>query len=232
MFRPILFSAGYGNPAYTHVHMHRNVGRVSYATQSMAETMINAIFQLISDMIFKELPLKDAFIVESESHSDSRGVFSRIFCQEEFKKIGIVKQILQINHSMTVNKGAIRGMHFQYPPKAEIKMVKCIHGAVFDVIVDLRKGSETLLKWHGETLNPENMKMIYIPEGFAHGFQVLEDNSELIYFHTELYSLEHEGAIRYDDPNIGIDWPIEITDVSARDKNHALLGDNFTGLEI
>ena len=183
-------------------------------------------------MIFKELPLKDAFIVEPEPHSDSRGMFSRIFCQEEFKKVGLNTQVVQMNHSMTVNKGALRGMHFQYPPKAEIKMVKCIRGAVFDVIVDLRKGSETFLKWHGETLNPENMKMIFIPEGFAHGFQVLEKNSELIYFHTEFYSPDAEGGIRFDDPMVGIKWPGEITEISERDKNHALLGNNFTGIEI
>jgi len=183
-------------------------------------------------MIFKELPLKDAYIVEPEPHSDSRGLFSRVFCQEEFKKIGIDKQILQVNHSATVQKGALRGMHFQHPPKAEIKMVKCIRGAVYDVMVDLRKYSPTFLHWHGETLSAENMKMMYIPEGFAHGFQVLEEKSELIYFHTQFYSPEHEGGVRFNDPKIGINWPIEVTDISERDQNHAVLGNDFKGIEI
>ena len=183
-------------------------------------------------MIFKKLSLKDAFVALPEPSLDDRGMFARSFCQNEFKKIGLDKNILQINSSMNVKRGALRGMHFQHPPKAEIKMVKCIRGAVWDVIVDLRKKSETFLKWHGERLSFENLKMLYIPEGFAHGFQVLEPNSELIYFHTEFYSPDAEGGLRYDDPMIDISWPLEITDVSDRDKSHAFLKSDFRGIEI
>ena len=183
-------------------------------------------------MIFKELPLKDAFIAFPEPHLDDRGMFVRSFCQNEFKKIGLNKNILQINNSITARRGALRGMHFQLPPKAEVKMVKCIQGAVLDVIVDLRKGSETFLKWHSERLSSDNLKMIYIPEGFAHGFQVLETNSELLYFHTEFYSPYAEDGFRYNDPMIDIPWPLEITDISDRDKRHAVLKSDFRGIEI
>lgn len=174
-------------------------------------------------MRIDKLPLQDAFIIELEPFKDDRGLFARVFCQNELRNILCDKNIVQINHSLTRQKGAIRGMHFQYSPKSEIKMVKCLRGSVFDVMIDLRQDSSTFLKWHGEMLSAENMKMMYIPEGFAHGFQTLEENCELLYFHTEFYSPEHEGGVRYDDPKIGISWPLEVTDVSERDKNHPLL---------
>jgi len=183
-------------------------------------------------MKFHRTPLKNAYIIEPEPFADHRGKFSRIFCQNELKQIGLEKQIVQVNHSLTVQKGAIRGMHCQRPPKAEIKMVRCISGAVFDVIADLRKGSETFLKWHGEVLSSENMKMMYVPEGFAHGFQTLEENSELLYFHTEFYSPEHEGGIRYNDPAINISWHLEVKDVSERDQNHPLLSQDVKGIVL
>jgi dTDP-4-dehydrorhamnose 3,5-epimerase len=175
-------------------------------------------------------PLQDAFILQTSPFSDHRGKFSRIFCQNELRQTGLQKQIVQVNHSLTVQKGAIRGMHFQRPPKAEIKMVRCIRGAVFDVMIDLRHGSPTFLQWHGEVLSADNMKMMYIPEGFAHGFQTLDPESELIYFHTEFYSQEHEGGIRYSDPRIPISWPKDITDISDKDKKHPLLTDDFQGI--
>jgi len=180
-------------------------------------------------MKFHQTLLKEAYIIEPEPFEDHRGRFSRIFCWNELKQIGFQKQLVQINHSVTRQKGAIRGMHFQRPPKAEIKMVKCVRGSVFDVIVDLRKGSETFLKWHGEVLSSENMKMMFVLEGFAHGFQTLEENSELLYFHTEFYSPEHEGGVRFDDPAFNISWPMEITDVSERDKNHPMLSKDVGG---
>ncbi|MDA3898182.1 MAG: dTDP-4-dehydrorhamnose 3,5-epimerase [Desulfobacteraceae bacterium] len=183
-------------------------------------------------MKFMPLPLSGAHIIIPEPRKDKRGLFARIFCADELKQIGHTKNIVQVNHSGTVKKGAVRGMHFQYSPKAEIKIIKCIRGAVFDVIVDIRLGSSTFLQWHGENLTSENMKMMYVPEGFAHGFQVLEENSELLYFHTEYYSPEHEGAVRHDDPMIGIDWPVGVTEVSERDKTHPLLNDDFAGVEI
>lgn len=181
-------------------------------------------------MRINKLPLEGAFVTEPELVTDNRGIFARVFCQHELQSVLHGKNIVQINHSMTRQKGAIRGMHFQWPPKAEIKMVKCLHGSVFDVMVDLRQGSSTFLKWYGEILSAENMKMMYVPEGFAHGFQTVEENCELLYLHTEFYSPEHEGGVRYDDPKVGIKWPLEITDVSERDQNHQLLSRDFKGI--
>ena len=181
-------------------------------------------------MIITKLPLKDAFVIEPEPATDDRGIFARVFCQHELQNILNGKNIVQINHSLTRQKGAIRGMHFQYPPKAETKMVKCLHGSVFDVMIDLRQGSSTFFKWHGEILSDQNMKTLFVPEGFAHGFQALEENCELLYLHTEFYSPEHEGGVRYDDPRIEIKWPLQITDVSERDKKHSLSAEDFKGI--
>ena len=174
-------------------------------------------------MNIKQTPLKDAFIIEPEPFRDDRGLFARVFCKQELRDILRGKNIVQVNHSMTRQKGAIRGMHFQRPPRAEVKMVKCLSGSVFDVMIDLRSDSSTFLNWHGEKLSAENMKMMYIPEGFAHGFQTLEQNSELLYLHTEFYNPEYEGGVHYNDPKVGISWPLEVTDVSERDRNHPLL---------
>ncbi|MCD4743177.1 MAG: dTDP-4-dehydrorhamnose 3,5-epimerase [Desulfobacteraceae bacterium] len=176
------------------------------------------------------LSLKDSYLIKPDPFEDNRGQFVRIFCTKEMSATGLKKNIVQINHSLTVQKGAVRGMHFQYPPKAEIKMVKCLNGKVFDVIVDLRKNSPTFLKWHGEILSEENMKMIYIPEGFAHGFQTMEKNCKLLYFHTEFYNPEFEGSVRYNDPVINIFWPMEVTDISSKDRKHPLLPDDFSGI--
>ena len=121
-------------------------------------------------------------------------------------------------------------MHFQYPPSAEMKMVRCLRGRVFDVAVDLRQGSATFLQWHAEELSADNNRMFIIPEGFAHGFQVLDESSELLYLHTAAYNPSAEGGLRFDDPAIGIDWPLTITDISLRDQQHPLLSDEFEGL--
>ncbi len=183
-------------------------------------------------MKFIKTTLIDLYVIEFEPIQDNRGIFYRVFCKDELKEIGHQKEIVQINLSSTVKKGAIRGMHFQYPPMVENKMVKCLKGAVYDVAIDLRKNSSTFLQWHGEVLSAENFKMIYIPEGFAHGFQTLKKNSELLYFHTEFYNAEHEGGIRYDDPLIGIKWPLEVSDISKRDREHQFLSIDFKGIEI
>jgi len=181
-------------------------------------------------MKFTKTKLQGLYLIEPEPFEDDRGKFSRIYCQNQLKQIGHTKEIVQINHSLTIPKGAIRGMHFQYPPMTEIKIVKCIKGSIFDVAVDLRKNSKTFLKWHGEILSAENVKMFYIPEGFAHGFQTLELNSELLYFHTNFYSPSYEGGIRYDDPMVGIKWPLDIADISSRDNNFNFINDDFKGL--
>jgi len=177
-----------------------------------------------------ENPFKNAFVLQAEPYVDHRGKFGRIYCQDELKQIGHYKQIVQINHSLTQKKGAIRGMHFQHPPKSEIKMVKCLRGSVFDVIVDLRRDSDTILQWYGDILSDDNLKMMYVPEGFAHGFQTLEEDTELLYLHTEFYSPEHEGGVRYNDPRLNISWPLEVAEVSQKDQEYPLLSNDFQGI--
>ena len=175
---------------------------------------------------------KDALVVEPEPFVDHRGMFARLFCQNEMEQLGVRKPIRQINHSLTKKKGAVRGMHFQHPPKAEIKIVICLRGSVFDVLIDLRKDSDTFLNWHGEILSAQNRKMMVIPEGFAHGFQTLEADTELLYLHTEFFSPEHESGVRYDDPMINISWSLEITEISKKDQNYPLLSADFKGIQL
>jgi dTDP-4-dehydrorhamnose 3,5-epimerase len=180
----------------------------------------------------EETKLPGSYLIKPEPLCDNRGTFARVFCKNLLAEIGLRKEIVQINHSLTVQKGAVRGMHYQCPPMAEIKLVKCIQGAVYDVIIDLRKDSPTFMRWHGEKLSAENMHMIYVPEGFAHGFQVMEQKSELIYLHSEFYRPEYEGAVRHDDPKVDIRWPLEISEISERDRTHPYLTDYFRGLEV
>lgn len=168
-------------------------------------------------MIIENTRINGIKVITPEPFCDERGFFSRIFCQKEMSCIKENLVIEQINNSFTKKKGTIRGLHFQYPPHAEIKIVKCIKGTIFDVGVDLRKNSPTYLQWHGEVLSAENQKMLVIPEGFAHGFQTLEDDSEIIYFNTKFYCKESEGAVRYDDTKINIQWPEKVTVVSEKD---------------
>ena len=181
-------------------------------------------------MIFSETPLAGSYMIELEPFSDNRGWFARFYCKDEFKKIGHTREWVQLNHSVTYKKGTIRGMHFQQQPYREIKMVRCIAGSVYDVIVDLRKDSPTFLKWFGEELSAENKKMLYMPEGFAHGFQCLTDNCELIYHHSELYTPEAEAGIRYDEPGVNIKWPSLPTMISSRDSAHPYLDEKFKGI--
>lgn len=174
-------------------------------------------------MKFTELELKGAFLIELDIKKDERGWFSRIFCKKEFSILGHTKEWVQINHSTSKNCGTIRGLHFQKKPFEEIKLVRCISGKIFDVIVDIRTNSETYLKWLSVELSAENKNMLYIPEGFAHGFQTLSDDVEIIYHHTEFYSPENEGGIRYNDPILKINWPLPISYISDRDLNHILI---------
>jgi dTDP-4-dehydrorhamnose 3,5-epimerase len=181
---------------------------------------------------FHPTPLKGLFIVQRNSVKDSRGFFCRFFCAEEFQEAGMNKSIVQINHTRTVKKGAVRGLHFQHPPYAEIKLVSCLRGEVYDVAVDIRKGSPTFLQWHSEILSADNQKSLLIPEGFAHGFQTLVDDCELIYLHSAPFYKPSEGAINAADPRIGIIWPVAITDRSSRDLQHVLITAGFKGVEI
>lgn len=174
--------------------------------------------------------LQDLKIAVSIPRDDLRGSFSRLFCKDKLVNEFGKREIVQINHSKTTKVGAVRGLHFQYTPHAEMKMVRCLKGKVWDVAVDLRKNSSTFLKWHGEELSPKNARLMIIPEGFAHGFQVLEPNSELLYLHTDFYTPSVEGGVRFDDPAVGISWPLSVSDISDRDAKHPFLGADFGGL--
>ena len=181
-------------------------------------------------MIFSETPLKGCFVVTPELFTDERGWFARTFCKNEFNTIGHKGEWVQLNHSFTSRAGTLRGMHYQLPPFSEIKLVKCIAGAVYDVVIDIRKGSSTFLQWFGVEISAANKKMIYIPEGFAHGFQALEDNCELIYHHTQFYTPGVEGGIRYNEPGLKIKWPMDVVSISERDGLHPFLEENYKGI--
>ena len=181
-------------------------------------------------MIFTSTSLTGSYVIDLEPRSDERGWFARYYCKDEFQKIGHTKEWVQMNHSVTNKKGSIRGMHFQVHPYKEIKMLRCIAGSVYDVIIDLRKDSDTFLKWTGVELSAANKKMLYIPEGFAHGFQCLEDNCELTYHHSEFYQPGAEAGIRYNDPLLNIEWPLPPTIISSRDEGHHFLNENFKGI--
>ena len=183
-------------------------------------------------MHIRSTGIAGAMVVAGQPHSDHRGAFSRLFCERELAEVIGDRHVVQINHSRTTTVGAVRGIHFQHAPHAEMKIVRCIRGRVWDVLVDLRAGSPTFLSWHAEELSPESSRMLVIPEGCAHGFQVLESESELLYLHTAFYTPSSEGALRYDDPRLAIRWPMPVTDLSERDKKHALLSNDFAGLDI
>lgn len=178
------------------------------------------------------LPLQGAYCIEPTPFTDDRGFFARVYCREELAAIGVTRGIAQVNHSRSRTTGTIRGLHYQKPPHAEAKIVKCVRGAVYDVAVDLRRDSPTFLQWHGELLSAENMRMLLVPEGFAHGFQSLEADSEVVYFVTEPYAPGCEGAVRFDDPRVGVRWPAPVTVVSDKDRAVPLLSADFAGLEL
>ncbi len=183
-------------------------------------------------MIFQSTSLQGAYTIDLEPFQDHRGLFARTFCAKEFEKIGHQKAFVQFNHSHTKQKGALRGLHYQNPPFAEIKLIRCIKGGVYDVIVDIRQNSPTFLQHFGVELTEENMKMIYVPEGFAHGFQTLEDGTQLVYHHTAYYIPSAEGGLKYDDPTLKIKWPLPITDLSKKDEKLPYVGSDFSGIQI
>lgn len=176
--------------------------------------------------------IADLFVIDCPKHQDDRGMFARLFCQRELAEAFSGKQIVQVNLSHTVKEGAIRGLHFQLPPKMETKLVRCIDGEVFDVAVDLRANSKTFMHWYGERLSATNNKMVIIPEGFAHGFQALSKDAKMLYLHTEYYAPDHEKGLRFDDPQIAIDWPLTCSEISSRDKAHPLLDNSYKGIII
>lgn len=185
----------------------------------------------MSKLILRETPLKNLKLINHLPVKDDRGFLSRLFCQKTLSQLINKKTIKQINKTSTKNKGTVRGLHFQYPPVAETKIVSCLKGKVWDVAVDLRKGSSTFLQYHAQILSEENNTSFFIPEGFAHGFQSLTSNCEMLYFHTENYNKDFEGAINAIDPIIGIKWPEPINERSKRDTNHPMLTDDFKGIE-
>ena len=177
----------------------------------------------------KNTNFEGLFIIEPNIFEDNRGSFSRIFCENELSSV-LDFNIKQINHSVTSKSGTIRGLHFQYEPNSEIKMIKCVKGSVFDVVVDIRRNSETFLKVFSIELTELNNKIIFIPKGFAHGFQALEDNTELIYLHSSLYKPSNEGALNPVDRILDITWPEDISNISEKDRNHPFITDKFKGI--
>jgi dTDP-4-dehydrorhamnose 3,5-epimerase len=171
-----------------------------------------------------------ALVLDTEPVQDHRGAFARLFCARELAPVLGDRAIVQVNHSLTRAVGAVRGMHFQRAPDAEMKIVRCLRGRVFDVAVDLREGSPTFLRWVSCELSAGNRRALVVPEGCAHGFQVLEPDSELLYLHTAYYARESEGGVRYDDPRLAIHWPLPPTDLSDRDRAHPLISQDFHGI--
>lgn len=179
-----------------------------------------------------DTPLAGLQLLQRKPIGDSRGYLERMFCTEELQSLLSGKQIVQINHTLTANRGTVRGMHFQHPPRAETKFVSCLRGEVFDVAVDLRQNSPTFLRWHAEVLSADNHKTLVIPEGCAHGFQTLTDDCEMLYFHTASYHAEAEGGLSPTDPRLDIRWPLPVNALSPRDAGHPLLNDDFAGIAI
>lgn len=169
-------------------------------------------------------------VIETIPVDDVRGRFVRVFCEDELAVLRPGLHFPQINLSTSFARGTVRGMHFQRPPAAEAKLIRCLRGRVFDVAVDVRAGSPTFMQWQGIELDADSHRQIFIPEGFAHGFQALTDDVQLLYLHTSRWSSEHETTLRHDDPALAITWPLRVTQVSAKDRRAPLLDGAFTGV--
>jgi dTDP-4-dehydrorhamnose 3,5-epimerase len=180
----------------------------------------------------RETPLQGLKVIQRHPRIDSRGQFARAFCSEELSAAGWTTPVMQINHSITNSVGSVRGLHYQNPPKAERKMVLCLRGRVWDVAVDLRASSATFLAWHAEELSAKNNKALLIPEGFAHGFQVLEKESELLYLHSEQYAPQLENGISPLDPRLSILWPLAIAEMSDRDRGLPVWTNKYKGISL
>jgi dTDP-4-dehydrorhamnose 3,5-epimerase len=183
-------------------------------------------------MKFHKTLLEGAYLIELEKRGDDRGFFARFFCENEFGAVGLETRFVQINNSLTGAKGTLRGLHYQLPPAAEVKVVRAIHGALWDVIVDMRAGSPTYRKWFGVELSDSNRMMMYVPRGFAHGFVTLADNVEALYLDSAFYSPEAERGLRWNDPAIGISWPAEPREMSDKDRKWPDLDPEFHGVEV
>lgn len=186
----------------------------------------------MSRFAIAELPLTGLKCITRQCIGDSRGFLSRVFCREELAAAGWQKPVAQINHTVTGRQGTVRGLHFQRPPDAEMKLVSCIRGEIWDVVVDLRVGSPTFLQWHTERLSAENGCSLLIPEGFAHGFQALSNDVELLYCHSQAYVAGAEDGLNPRDVRLGITWPLAITEISVRDNGHPLIESGFEGVRV
>jgi dTDP-4-dehydrorhamnose 3,5-epimerase len=182
-------------------------------------------------MKFKATPLKDAYLVELERRGDDRGFFARFFCQNEFEQAGLVTNFVQANNSLSAKKGTLRGMHYQLPPNAEVKLVRCIRGALWDAILDLRPHSPTFGQSFGAELNDDNRLMMYVPRGFAHAILTLSDHTETLYLVSDFYAPDRERGVRWNDPHFKIAWPIEPAEVSPKDANWPDFDPTFHGVE-
>jgi dTDP-4-dehydrorhamnose 3,5-epimerase len=186
----------------------------------------------LSRFTVHDLPLAGLKLVERQRISDARGFLSRMFCRDELEAHGWNQPIAQINHTCTTRTGTIRGMHFQLPPWSEVKLVSCLRGEIWDVAVDIRAGSKTFLQWHAERLSADNGRALLIPAGFAHGFQTLSDDVELLYCHSAPFNAAFEAGLNAADPTLAIGWPLAITEISARDREHPMLNGQFAGVKL
>jgi dTDP-4-dehydrorhamnose 3,5-epimerase len=182
-------------------------------------------------MKFNPTPLKGAYTVEIEKRGDDRGFFARVFCENEFAQAGLIPKFVQVNNSLSAKKGTLRGMHYQLVPKAEVKLVRCIRGALWDAIVDLRPDSPSFGKWFGAELNAENRLMMYVPRGFAHAILTLTDDTEALYMVSDFYGPEQERGVRWNDPKFKIAWPIEPSEISPKDAKWPDFDPAFHGVE-
>ena len=177
-----------------------------------------------------DMPLAGLKCVVRQRIGDARGFLSRLLCAEELRAAGWTGPVAQVNHTFTARRGTVRGLHFQHPPHAEMKLVSCIRGEVWDVAVDIRRGSQTFMRWHAQKLSAANNCALLIPQGFAHGFQALSDDAELIYCHSAPYNAAVEGGLNPQDPSLAIAWPLPIADLSPRDAQHPMLDEAFAGI--
>jgi dTDP-4-dehydrorhamnose 3,5-epimerase len=182
-------------------------------------------------MELRETPLSGAFLIDLARKGDSRGFFARLFCERAFASLGLESAFVQINDSLSARMGTLRGLHYQLPPFQEVKVVRCIRGALWDCIVDLRPGSPTFKRWFGVTLSADNRTMLYVPRGFAHGFVTLSDDAEVIYLVSAPYAPDHERGLRWDDPAIGIDWPQQPAEMSDKDRDWPLFDPSYHRVE-
>jgi dTDP-4-dehydrorhamnose 3,5-epimerase len=183
-------------------------------------------------MSIRHLPLAGAAEIQLKRHDDHRGWFARWFCQDALGELNEGRPIQQINSSFTKTRGTVRGLHLQFAPKMEDKIVRCLRGSMFDVIVDLRDASPTKGQWCSVILDAEKQNLLYVPKGFAHGFQTLEPDTQILYLHTEFHSPGSEGGYRHDSPSLDIDWPLPPVDLSERDKNLPLWEHHLPGIDL